>query len=528
MKDIIEEVLNNIRSGWRYRWYAISLAWLIAIAGWAGVYLIPDKFQASTRVYVDTRSVLKPLLEGLAVESDIREQLAMMTRTLLSRPNLERVIRETDLDLLIESEGDRDALMQKLVEDIFVSGGRRNNLYSIKYTNENPATAKKVVQELLNIFVETSIGDERVEAETATRFLTEQIASYEARLVAAENRLTEFKRKNVGVLPSQEGGIFQRHQTIKTQHENALLGLKEAMHQRDELNKQLQALLTQKASTEPGWSSTGDVQNIYIQRIHALEQIQDELLLKYTDQHPDVAEINRKIATLQEQLKTSEEEKQESPQSQNIGAIGENQALDQLKLRLATAEADVAALNVREREYQRRLEELDLLMDTIPQVEAELIRLNRDYEANKANYNTLIQRRESAVISKDVDEAGDSVKFRIIDPPHVPRLPVSPNRNLLSVIVLLAALVGGGALAFFLSILNPVFYDTATLRRETEYPVFGSVSRVWTSDLKRKRGIEVAFFIVSSMTLFALFILVEIMYFIGGPDQLLIAIRGLM
>ena len=533
MKDIVEEVLNSIRSGWRFRWYAIALAWALAIAGWVSVYLMPDKYEASARVYVDTKSILKPLLSGLAVESDIGEQLAMMTRTLVSRPNLARVIRESDLDLLVKSEEEMDALVEVMMNDISIrSSGRDNrrrgssdNLFNIKYINKNPETAKKVVQELLNVFIESSIGDERVETETAARFLNEQIASYEARLVAAENRLTEFKRKNVGTLPDQEGGIFQRHQIVKNQHEDALLELKEAARQRDELNRQLQALLSAGSEQPP---IDDDVQNPYKQRIYALEQRQDELLLKYTDQHPDVIEINRKIATLQEQLKKSEEDSKEDQRSNSIGAIGENEALDQLKLQLATAEGNVAALNVREGEYRRRVEELNLLMDTIPQVEAELTRLNRDYEANKANYDTLVQRRESAVISKDVGETGDSVKFRIIDPPHVPALPASPKRDQLSLIVLLAALAGGGALAFLLSILNPVFYDTSTLRRETEYPVFGSVSRVWTSGLKRKRGIEVAFFIVSSMVLFALFIMVEIMYFIGDPDQLLIAIRGLM
>ncbi len=529
MKDIIEELLNAIRSGWRFRWYAIALAWTVAIAGWTFVYMMPDKYEASARVYVDTKSILKPLLKGLAVESDIGEQLGLMTKTLLSRPNIESVIRETDLDFEVKNKAEMDELVRLMMEEISIKGGRRNsNLFTISFMHENPEMAKRVVQTMLNIFVESSIGDERNEADTATKFLNEQIASYEARLIAAENRLTEFKRKHVGALPGQDGGIFQRQQAVKSQHEDALLALREAENQRDELNKQLKQLLEQKNTVELNASPTNLEQNPYQQRITSLEKIKDELLLKYTEQHPDVVEVSTKIATLKTKLEESNKLKDGEQQRENTGAIGENDAIDQLKLQLATAEAAVAALDVRERAYKKKLVEVNLLMDTIPQVEAELTRLNRDYATNKQNYDTLTQRRESAEMSKDVDKSGDGVKFRIIDPPHVPAAPASPKRGLLSTVVLLAAFGMGGALAFLLSQLNPVFYDTSSLRREAEYPVFGSVSRVWTSNLKAKRQIEVAFFIISSAILLALFVVVEIMYFIGGPGKLISAMRGLI
>jgi len=528
MKDILDEVINHIRSGWRYRWYALSVAWVVALIGWAVVYTIPDKYGASARVYVDTKSVLKPLLRGLAVEGDIREQLAMMTKTLLSRPNIEQVIRESDLDLTVKNSGEMDALIQSMMKGISISRGRGKNLFTIKYTHVNPEVAKRVVQELLNIFVESSIGDERVEAETATRFLNEQIAAYEAKLVAAENRLTEFKRDNVGKLPSQGGDIFQRLQQVKSQHQNEKLNLAEAEKQRDELKNQLNTLLDQVESAEAEPAAKDEELNPFQQRIVALELIQDELLLKYTEQHPDVIEIQRKISSLEAKAKAKAKEIRESGGTNDLLVMGGNEALDQLKLQLATVEAEVAALKVREREFFNRVGKTERLMNTIPEVEAALTRLNRDYAINKKNYDMLSERRESAAMSKDVDEAGDNVKFRIIDPPHAPSTPVSSKRELLSAVVLVAAFALGGALAFLLSQLKPVYFDTSILRRETEFPVFGSVSRIWTPELKRKRSIEVFFFIIFSMILILFFAAVEAMYFIGGADQLLLKMRGLM
>ena len=97
MQEVIARILVLLRGAWRYRWQAVAAAWLIAILGWIGVQFIPDKFESKTVVYVDTESLLKPLLTGLAVNRDIFSQVAMMQAVMLSRPNLEKVAQKTDL-----------------------------------------------------------------------------------------------------------------------------------------------------------------------------------------------------------------------------------------------------------------------------------------------------------------------------------------------------------------------------------------------------------------------------------------------
>ena len=153
MKEALQDIIIKIRSGWRYRWYAMMIAWVLAIAGWIGVAMIPDKFESSARIYVDTDSMLRHLLKGLAVQSDISQRLRLMTRTLLSRPNLEKVVRETDLDVYITSAEDRERLLQGLEKKILLSSTRQQNLYTISYQNKDPKQAKAVVQSLMSIFV---------------------------------------------------------------------------------------------------------------------------------------------------------------------------------------------------------------------------------------------------------------------------------------------------------------------------------------------------------------------------------------
>jgi uncharacterized protein involved in exopolysaccharide biosynthesis len=83
-----------------------------ALASAVAVLAIPDKYEASARVYVDTQSILKPLMSGLVTMPNVDQQVMMLSRTLITRPNVEKLIRMADLDLKIESKRERDALVE--------------------------------------------------------------------------------------------------------------------------------------------------------------------------------------------------------------------------------------------------------------------------------------------------------------------------------------------------------------------------------------------------------------------------------
>src|SRR5690348_1978001 len=99
MQELFEQVIGFLRSMWHRRWIGLAAAWIAAIIGVAVVYRIPEKFEASARVYVDTESLLRPLLAGLAIQPNLDQQVALMSRTLISRPNVEKLVRMADLDL---------------------------------------------------------------------------------------------------------------------------------------------------------------------------------------------------------------------------------------------------------------------------------------------------------------------------------------------------------------------------------------------------------------------------------------------
>jgi len=520
MNELILLLKNHIRSAWRFRWSALMIAWLVALVGWGLVFITPDKYQSTAKVFVDTESVLRPLLQGLAVQTDLEQRLQLMTRTLLNNENLEKVLRETDLDLEATTVEERQRMIEKLRDTVQIENQRRQNFYAISYEYKDPYVAKKVVETLLNIFVEAALGDTRVESDTAQKFLQEQIKEYETRLLEAENRLTEFKRRNVDTMPGQTGGIFQQLQTAQRELQNVDLELKEAQIRRDELQRQYQR--TEAEEEERRRQGEVVLETPTGQRILAMETRLDELLLRYTEEHPSVKELKATIAEL----------KAQDAKSGSVRTTTSNQgvstALEELKLAYRQSEVNLTAIRLRQNEYEKRITELKTKLDVLPKVEAELTRLNRDYEINRTNYQELVQRLESARMSEQADQAGDNVKFRIVEPPKVPLLPVGPQRVLLSIGILILGLLTGGGFAFLMSQMKPVYYDAQLLRKEAGVPVLGQVSRIWTDDMARKRKVEVTGFGTSVALLLVVFVVILLTYQLGYREEIVTSLKLLL
>lgn len=511
MHEIIGQLSGYLRAMWRHRWYALATAWVVSLIGWGLVTSMPSRFEASARIYVDTTSILGPLMQGLAVKPNLDQQVGMIARTLITRPNLEKVLRNSDLDIRAKNNSEKEELIDMLQARIQLIGAGKDNLFQLTYWDSHPAQAKKVVQALVNIFVESSLGDKRKDNESARRFLDEQIKSYEQKLVLAENSLKDFKQKNMGIMPDDKQNYYGRLSEASARLNQAQLELKEAENGRDSIKSQVAGedpiLLPDET---PGEMADGDrnrsgsKRNPELEeRIQSLEKNLDAYRLKYTEQHPDIVATKRILAQLQDQKEKEnqaakvDEEIEQAKHAEGAKASGEknvmqtrrqnlNPVFQQLKVALGEAEATVASMKARVNEFQNRLSDLKNQATMVPQVEAELSQLNRDYEVNKANYEKLLARRESAQMSNEMDAGTGGMDFRVIDPPRVPPIPSSPNRPLLYTLVLLGGLLSGLALAFAMSQIRPMFSDRDALREFTGLPLLGSVSMIWTPEQRRK------------------------------------------
>ena len=492
MEELITQLSSIARGMWKFRWSGLIVAWVVGIVGAVVALKMPDRYEATARIFVDTQSILKPLMSGLAVQPNIDQQVSMLSRTLISRPNIEKLVRMADLDLKSESKAQQEGLIEGLMKAVTIQSAGRDNLYTLNYVEADKEKAKRVIQSMVSIFVESSLGASRKDTDSAKVFLDEQIKIYEAKLEEAEARLKQFRLRNLDLQTGEGKDSVARLGEIGQQLEAAKLGLREAENARDAARKQVEA----ERARVTGLSAQGASQESAIPvatpeidaRIEGQKKILDSLLQRYTEQHPDIVSTRRLLKDLEEQKRREVAELRKVVMAAPAQQLPANTSLatQEMGRVLATSEVQVAALKARVSEYQNRYATARSLSRTSPQIEAEAAQLNRDYGIIKKNYEDLVGRRQSATMSGDLDMAAGVVDFRLIDPPRVSPKPVSPNRLLLIAIAFLSAVGAGLAVSFAVSQLRPVYNDAQELRTKTGLPLLGVVSMI-LSDEERKR-----------------------------------------
>ena len=481
MQEILTKIAGYLAGTWRFRWYGLGIAWVIAIGGWVWVNQLPERYESRARVHIDTNSLLRPLLRGLAIQPDIRQRVNLVSKTLLSRPNMEKLMRMADLDLAVNTDADKERVLRRLKGGVRFYADRGNSsLYSVAFTHRDRDTAQRIVQSLITIFIENTMGTSRDDGEGAQVFLDEQIADYEGRLADAEERLADFKQRHVGSMPGQAGGYYKRLALAKNKLKDVQLQLREMENRQQEIQRQLDG-------EEPVFGFGGEdfkIASAIDHRISSLEGKLDNLLMKYTERHPEVVQIRALVGDLEAQRESEIEQVMSEPSLYTN--LNTNPVYQQMRSMLSQAEAKVAELNVRAREYKLRVKDMDEAVDNVPLIEAELKKLNRDYSVISKQHSTLLSRRESAHITEEVKQRGSDVKFRVIDPPFSPQKPSEPKVLLLNATVLGGAMGAGVALAFLLSMLKPLVSNQQMLREITGLPVFGSIQLVKSNAEKRQ------------------------------------------
>ena len=484
-------IQRQLSAAWHYRWQAVLFTWLVCAVGWAAVFTIPNQYESSARMYVDADAVLTPLLRGLAADTTNAGQVDMLQRTLLSRPNLEKLISKTDLELQLTGLADREALVDRLQTEIRIVPQTRN-LFTITYRNQRPRLAYDVVRTMLAAFIESRTGNNRIEVENAQKFVAEQIAAYEKQLRDAERRRADFRARYIDVLPPDGGGVSR----LENQNTNLRMlqgQLQDALARRETLTLGLAntpAMVITETDPAVAAATAGN------QRLREAERQLTELRLRYTDNHPDVVAARNLVASVRSGAFSRQDAAPAAAATPARSRTASNPVYEQLKVRLVENEANVASL---ERQITEAVKERDRLQDIArgaPSLQAEAENLNRDYAVLRKNYEDLTARREAMRISSAADAEGDKVKIQIVDPPSVPQIPVAPKRILLVTGVLIAGLGAGAALAFLLVQMDQSFHSTEDLR-QLGFPVVGGVSMLAAATPFSRRLVGLATFLVA-------------------------------
>ena len=486
---------------WRYRWSALLITWLLAVAGWFYVFSLPDLYHAEAVVYFDNSAVPQPTLEGATSETDTQDELALVSGILLSSDNLRAVIAQTDVAHDVTSPSDSEQLGESLARSIIVNSAdagerwdNRSNLYEISYEATSATSAYQVVSTLLSTVTETTSGSARAEAAAAQERLDAQLAESEQRMTMAEQELAEFKQANLGFMPDEKAKYDARLQQALDEVEPKRSALRLAEQRVLELTEQLkdEKPLLERPNYRPSGPSPAEIQ------LRERRQELNRLLRQYTERHPDVQSVRMIIADLQAQI--NRENMDATPQATGE-AVDFNPEYQRLKAEQSKAAIEVETLKIQLAEQQAYVESLRNTLDRFPEVQARLEKLNRDYEIAQEQHSDLVASKESARLAQNAGPAAGDFAFRIIEPPELPTRPSGPQRALLLAGFLTAAIGAGLGWSLLRFQWRPTYVSPRQLRKHLGVPVFGSIGLYLSPRHRSRRHFQQASFFAVAILL---------------------------
>lgn len=491
MNNQFAQVYSYLYGIWSYRWSALVISWVVVLVGWSAIYFLPNQYASTAVMHIDTSSLIRPLLKGLAVETEIEKEAGILRRRLLNEGNLERIIRQTDL----RSQATSEEAMARLTEELAATltfdrigqggktkdGRRRKDIYMLTLEGRSPELVYQIVSKGLDSLVKSTLDSARIDTASAQEFLNDQITEYEKRLSLAEHKLAVFTQENIGLMPDESGGYYN-----KLQREQEKLDVI-----RVELRLEEQRLVEMRKQLKGELPILGGQQISKVRQYR--EQLQD-LLTQYTESHPDVLSMRSIIAEV------LAEKDNESTDFIGDDSDEYNTAYYELKTETRNVTIEVETMKVKLDEQSAKVKELKLSVSVIPEVEAKLAKLNRDYDITKKRYLKMIERRESARLAEAIGQSGKNVNFKILSRPFVAEEPTGPDRPVLMSFVFLAALAAGLAWGFVRYILRPTYITLNQIDDAIGIPVLGAVG-LHLSDEHRARRRAQLFVYVSVFSL---------------------------
>ena len=516
------DIHSYIAMALRRKWYII-IPLVLCVVGSAVYYKrLPKIYRASTLILVQRQKIPTEYVQPNVADS-VTNRSATLAQEILDQKRLETIINEFSLYADLRKQFPLEQVMEWMrgAIDIRVNdqdSDRRGQLsFSISYEGKEPQTVMQVTNRLASLFIEESQKNREQQAEKTSEFLKKELSSLEEKLRMKEAEIRAFKERHMGQLPEQQEAnlrilerLDQQLQTtgenIKAAEDRAAL----ARSQIDQLRQREQALLARQTRREstPNVEDPGSDQIAEDPIITQYNQLKRDLAAaqsNYTENHPDVIALKKKIARLEPRVKDAVE-KQKAAREARIQALRERRdatsANSEIDPAVATVDPALATLlaqyteqynesqlearrlkgeekNLKEQIvlYQRRLE-------NTPRGEQELSTLTRDYELSKTSYHTLLYNKLQAEMAENLERKQQGEQFKVLDQARVPRWPVKPNRNKILMMGFCLGLALGAGLAWFRDSLDKSFHTVTDLESYMELPVLATIPNLKEEEKK--------------------------------------------
>lgn len=477
LSSIPRPVVRYAVGVWRRRWVAAGVAWALALLLWFAVWLLPDQYESRAQVFVQTETILDPVMTGVTARPNYERRVEVMRSQLLTRPNVEEVIYRAGLDREITATNPvaRQAELQRLTD--WIAGkididSAQEMYFIITFRYGEPVIARNVVDAVLNLLIEQDLGASLNESQEARRRLDMEIASYNERLSEMEADVAAFRRDHAAELAVVEGRLRRRD---RIEADLSRLG--------DDLATAKRRVTTLESilSTTPKTTSGTELDKLLVELATLTSQ--------YEESHPDIRMVRARIEEL----------------SGEGGAdLPDNPEYRRVLNDLRGARDALAGIEQRERELRAEAETLAFTAGQAPGAQAELQRIERDYEQTRKSYEELARRRERLALTESLGGGAKGVDYKIYERPEIAIKPAAPPRLLLILAALALAAGGGVAAAGLVTHFDRTFTQTGDLEARFGLPVLGAISEAGAGVAAVRRRADLARLGVALAALFVL------------------------
>lgn len=474
------DIGSYLRIVWKRRYIFALAAMCVTTLGVLYSYMLPKEYQATSTVFIE-ENVINRLVSGIAVTPSMAAKIRVLKVAILSRTMLNQIVSDLDMDLELENEAQKEALIKSLQRKTSISLDERRGYFRISYTNKKPALARDYVNRLVQNYIQENTSVKREESVEATRFLAEQIEYYKKRLDDIESEINQKKQKLGLKLAVSEAQVLKEISDLEDR-------LERIVNRRNLLQVQVNMLKNAPVQNVPEENAEVASDPDYAQ-IAQLEEQLKLLRVKYTDEHPKVKQV---IALIEKMKEGPEDEEGESdePAAEEAVPAPEPRPMDPQaalernpQYHILSVELD--GLRDEEARVRADLRENRDLLRELPSIATEFRELLQKKENEKLIYDQLVSRYGKSEVSKRMELQDKSVYFRVVDPAVLPTAPVSPNRVMIIGLSTIAGLGLAFGLAYLLSLLDRSVRSVSDLRA-FKLPILAVIPEIQTAEHHRK------------------------------------------
>ena len=483
----------------------------------SGVYkVLPKVYRATATILVQAQMIPEKYIQP-TVTSTIIDRLNAISQELLSRTRLEKIIEEFNLYPDLRKKAPMEVVvetMSKAVEVTFAKSLQPSRIektqiaFSISYEGGEPRTVMLVANKLASLVVEENLKVREAQAGSTSEFIDKEVSRSEELLVKKEQELRNFRERNMGQLPQQLDANIKIMEGLQQQFRRAGDGTRMAEDRATIIQGQIeiltrpQAPVTSSGTPEELISDADDLsgisgrpvpENPIAAQYNQFKRDLNNAQAKYTDSHPDIIDLKRKIANLepeaqeiiakQETAAEARRKEIKAQQDRTLSAKASGPLMDPatesliFRYKEQHNSAILEAQRLREEEkklmqqtylYQKRIE------DT-PKREQELVNLTRDYELLKGNYQSLHDKKMQSQMAENLERKQKGEQFKIMDPARLPENPVRPDLQRILLIGTFIGLFSGVVLAWYRESVDQCFYTVDDLEGTLNLPVLAEI-----------------------------------------------------